>query len=74
MENVLQRNLRADRAGSAFLETSEKQILKIFPFDANHRGAFVGAMYLLVCPKNSGYATDYRCVEKDKLYVLLFEV
>ena len=37
--------------GSAFLEHLEAQILKIFLFSANHAGAFVGSIYVHVCPK-----------------------
>ena len=42
---------------SAFFLLLEAQILKIFILGANHDGAFMGSMYLLVCPKNFGFVT-----------------
>ena len=53
----LLRNQRKDRAGGAFIEHLESQILKSLSL-GNHRSAFVGFFYVLVCPKNSGYVTD----------------
>ena len=51
LENVLLRNLRADRAWECILEYLHAQILKIYPFYANHVGTFVGSMCVWACPK-----------------------
>ena len=63
LKNVLQRNLRTDRPGSAFLEDHEAQVLKNFLLSGNHGGVFVGSMYILVFPKNIGYVT--ACANKN---------
>ena len=52
------------------LEHMEEQILKILLLSTKHRGAFVGCMYVLVCPKNSGYVTDkYITSISKKVYI-----
>ena len=51
LENVLQRNLRTERAGSAFLEHLEAQIWKVFLLSANLGGSFVSSIYVSLCPK-----------------------
>ena len=52
LENVLQRNLRTDRARECIFRTSGgAQILKTYPVDVNHGGVVVGSMYVMVCPK-----------------------
>ena len=39
--------------GSAFLEQLEAQILKNLLLRGNHGGAFVGSMYVPVCPQKT---------------------
>ena len=51
LENALQRNLRTEDRGKAFLEHLEAQMFKIFRLSANHGDTFVGSMYVPVCPK-----------------------
>ena len=46
LEKVLQKNLGTDRA-------REECIFKILPLDANHGGAFLGSMYVPVCPQKT---------------------
>ena len=51
LENVLQRNLRADRARECIFRVFGGTILKVYPLDGNHGGAFVNSIYVPVCPK-----------------------
>ena len=51
LENHLERHLRTDRTGECILEHLEAQIWKIFSLSDNHGGAFVGLMYVPICPK-----------------------
>ena len=45
LENVLQANLRTDRA--------REWIFKILPLGANFGGYFMGSMYVPVCPQKT---------------------
>ena len=51
LENILQRNLRADRARKWIFRAFGGTVLKIFLLCANHDGAFAGSMYVPVCPE-----------------------
>ena len=62
LENVLQRNLRADSQGVHLRESTnmETKILKNSPLGTNHDGAFVGLMYVYrSVQKNSECATNF---------------
>ena len=48
LENVLQRNLGADRSWEHDIRDA---ILKLYPLGGNHGGAFVNSIYVPVCPK-----------------------
>ena len=54
LENVFQRNLRADRTRECVSTAIGGTILKIHLLDGNHGGAFVDSIYVPVCPKKFG--------------------
>ena len=54
LENVLQRNLRADGARECVFTAIGGTILKIYLLGGNHGGAFVDSIYVPVCPKKFG--------------------
>ena len=56
LDNVLQRNLWTGRAKECIFKAFEAHILKICLVNTNHC-EFVDLMYVLVCPKDSGYVT-----------------
>ena len=59
LENVLQRNLRTDRASKCIFRVSGgTQILEIYPFGSNHGGTLMGSMFVPASPKNSRYVAD----------------
>ena len=51
LENVLQRNLRADRSWERNFRAFGDAILKLYPLGGNHGVAFVNSIYVPVCPK-----------------------
>ena len=53
IKNFLRRIYEQTGPGSAFVEHLEAQILKMYPLDANHGGAFVDSIYVPVCQKKS---------------------
>ena len=58
LENVLQKNLRANRALECIFRTFGGTVLKVYPLGGNHGGAFVNSIYVPVYTKNSGYVTE----------------
>ena len=57
LKNILEKKITDRAAECIFRASGIWQILKIFPLSASHGGAFVGLMYVSICPKNSGYVT-----------------
>ena len=51
LTNVLQSCLRTESAGECIFRASGEQILKTFLLSDNNGGAFVGLIYVPVCPK-----------------------
>ena len=59
LENVLQRNLRTNRAGECIFRASGGTSFKNFSVSRQHSDAFVGSMYVPICSeKNSGYVSE----------------
>ena len=58
LENVLHRNLRANRARECIFRAIGGTILKMYLRSAKHGGAFMVLIYVTVNPKYSGYITD----------------
>ena len=52
LENVLERNLRADRIWECIFRAFGDTILKMCTLGGNHDGAFVDAIHVPVCLKN----------------------
>ena len=51
LENVFQKNLRADKTRECVSTAIGGTILKIHQLDGNHGGASVDSIYVPVCPK-----------------------
>ena len=51
LENVLQKNLRTDRAREFIFRVFGDKNFEKYPLGTNHCGAFLRSMSVLICPK-----------------------